>query len=50
MDRKSNFSRSDAATKLGISPSLFRFWFNGGIISISTYNKSKSKLYKHKLI
>ena len=47
---KNNLSKSDAATKLGVSHGLFRFWFNGGIIKISTYNKVKNNLEKFKLI
>ena len=35
--KENNLTRVDAATKLGISCGLFRFWFNGGVISISTY-------------
>ena len=34
--RKNNLTKEDTATKLGISRRLFRFWFNGGIIKIST--------------
>ncbi len=47
---ESNMTRADAATTLGISPSLFRFWFNGGIISISTYKKINDNLQKYQLI
>lgn len=47
---ENNLTKEDAANKLGISRGLFRFWFNGGIISISTYNKIKDSLNKYKLI
>lgn len=47
---ENNLTRADAATKLGISHGLFRFWFNGGVISISTYNKIKFNIYKYNLI
>lgn len=50
MDRKNNLSKSDAATKLGVSHGLFRFWFNGAVIKISTYNKVKNNLEKFKLM
>lgn len=45
-----NFTRADAATKLGISHGLFRFWLNGGVISISTYNKIEHSLKKYNLL
>ena len=47
---ENNLTRADAATKLGISHGLFRFWFNGGIISISTYNKIQDTLKKYNLL
>ena len=43
-------TRGDAATKLGISHGLFRFWFNGGVISIGTYNKIQGNFKKYNLI
>lgn len=47
---KSNeYTREEAAKRLGISKSLFRFWFNGGIISISTYKKIEQQLKKYNL-
>ena len=48
--KENNLTRADAATKLGISRGLFRFWFNGGIISISTYNKIQDNLIKFNLL
>ena len=45
-----NFTTQIAADKLGVSRSLLRFWFNGGVISISTYNKIKFNIYKYNLI
>ena len=48
--KENHFTKEDAATKLGISRGLFRFWFNGGVISISTYNKIKFNIYKYNLI
>ena len=47
---KNNLTKEDAASKLGVSRSLFRYWFNGGVISISTYNKIKDNLQKYQLI
>ena len=47
---ENNLTKEDAANKLGISRGLFRFWFNGGVISIGTYNKIKNNLLKYKLI
>ena len=47
---KNNITKEDAANKLGISRGLFRFWFNGCIISISTYNKIKDNLRKYNLL
>ena len=44
-----NYTREEAAIKLGLSRSLFRFWFNGGIISISTYNKIEKNIRKYNL-
>lgn len=48
--KENNFTKEDAANKLGISRGLFRFWFNGCVIKISTYNKIKDNLKKYKLI
>ena len=48
--KEDNLTKTDAATKLGISRGIFRFWFNGGIISISTYNKIKDNLNKYNLL
>ena len=36
---ENNLTKEGAANKLSVSRSLFRYWFNGGVISISTYNK-----------
>lgn len=36
---ENNLTKKDATDKLGISRGFFRFCFNGGVISISTYNK-----------
>lgn len=47
--KENNLTRLDASNKLGISPSLFKFWFNGGTISINTYNKIKNNLNKYTL-
>ena len=42
---ENNLTKEDAASKLGISRGLFRFWFiNCCVISISTYNKIKDNL------
>ena len=48
--KENNLTKEDAANKLGVSRGLFRFWFNGGVISISTYNKIKFNIYKYNLI
>lgn len=48
--KENNLIKEDAASKLGISRGLFRFWFNGGVISIGTYNKIKNNLQKYQLI
>ena len=50
MDKENNLTKEDVANKLSISRGLFRFWFNGGVISISTYNKIKFNIYKYNLI
>lgn len=47
---ENNYTRLQAAIKLGVSSSLFRFWFNEGTISISTYDKIKNNLKETKLI
>jgi transcriptional regulator with XRE-family HTH domain len=45
--KENNLTKEDAANKLGISRGLFRFWFNGGVISISTYNRIQDNLKKY---
>jgi len=45
-----NFTTQIAADKLGVSRSLLRFWFNGGTMRISLYNKIKENLYNNNLI
>ena len=47
--KENNLTKEDAASNLGISRGLFRFWFNGGVISISTYNKTQNNLRKYNL-
>lgn len=47
---ENNLTKEDAANKLGISRGLFRFWFDGCVISISTYNKIKHNLKKYNLL
>ena len=47
---ENNLTKEDEANKLGISRGLFRFWFNGCIIKISTYNKIQNNLRKYNLI
>ena len=47
---ENNFTKEDVATKLGISRGLFRFWFNGCVIKISTYKKISSNLQKYQLL
>ena len=37
--KENNLTKEDAANKLGISHGLFRFWFIGCVIKISTYSK-----------
>ena len=48
--KENNLTKEDAASKLGISRGLFRFWFKGCVIKISTYNKIKGNLRKYNLI
>ena len=48
--KENNYTLEIAANKLGISRGLFRFWFNGGIIKISTYNKILDNLNDNNLI
>ena len=48
--KKNNLTKEKAANKLGISRGLFRFWFNGGVIKVSTYNKIKDNLNKYNLL
>ena len=48
--KQNNYTRLDAGHKLGISPSLFRFWYNGGTISVRTYYKIKQNLITYNLI
>ena len=48
--KKNNLTKEDAANKLGVSRGLFRFWFNGGVIKISTYNKIQNNLEEYKLV
>lgn len=43
------YTQLEAANKLGISPSLFRFWFYGGVIRINTYEKIKKNLKEYNL-
>lgn len=46
---KNNLTKEDATTTLGVSRSLFNYWFNGGVVSMSTYNNIKYNLHKYKL-
>lgn len=43
------YTKEEASNRLGISRSLFRFWFNGGVISISTYLKIVKNLKENNL-
>ena len=45
--KENNLTKEDASSKIGISRGLFRFWFNGGVISISTYNRIQDNLKKY---
>ena len=45
--KENNLTKEDASSKIGISRGLFRFWFNGGVISISTYNRIQDTLKKY---
>lgn len=47
---KNNYTSEVASNKLGVSRSLLRYWFNGGVISISTYNKIYNNLHYHNLL
>ena len=48
--KENNLTKEEAATKLGISRGLFRFWFNGCVVKISTYNKIQNNLRKYNLL
>ena len=48
--KENNLTNEDTANKLGISRGLFRFWFNGCVIKISTYNKIQDNLKKYNLV
>ena len=48
--KENNLTKEDVATKLGISRGPFRFWFNGCVIKISTYNKIQDNLIKYNLL
>ena len=48
--KENNFTKEDAASKIGISRGLFRFWFNDYIVKISTYRKIKYNLEKYNLL
>lgn len=48
--KENNYTRAEAADKIGISRTLLRAWFNGGTISISTYNKIKDNLKNLQLV
>lgn len=48
--KENNYTRLDATNKLGVSRSLFRFWFTGGTISINTYNRIEYNLKKYNLL
>ena len=45
--KENNLTKEDASSKIGISRGLFRFWFNGAVISISTYNRIQDNLKKY---
>ena len=47
---ENNLTRAGAASKLDILHRLFRFWFNGGVISINTHNKIDHNLKTYKLL
>ena len=47
---ENNYTRDVAANKIGVSRALLRYWFNGGIIKVSTYNKIIKNLEIYKLI
>ncbi|RDY22843.1 XRE family transcriptional regulator [Romboutsia maritimum] len=45
-----NFSKYEVAKLLGVSSSTFKYWFEGSVMSMTTYNKIKNNLTKYKLI
>lgn len=45
-----NLTRGKASNSLGVSTSLFRYWYNGGTIKISTYNKIEKNLIFNNLL
>ena len=48
--KENNLTNEEASSKLGIYRELFRFWFNGCVVKVSTYNKIKDNLNKYNLI
>lgn len=47
---KNNLTKEYAANKLGVSRSIFRYWFNGGVIKVSTYKKINANFKKYQLL
>lgn len=47
---ENNYTRDVASNNLGVSRSLLRYWFNGGVIKISTYNNIHKNLVRYNLI
>ena len=48
--KENNYTLEVASNKLGISRGLFRYWFNGGIVRVSLYEKIKNNMEKYNLI
>lgn len=45
--KNNHLLRKDAATKLGVSPGAIKCWLDGGIITISLYNKIRCKIDRY---
>ena len=44
------YTRIEAAKLLGVSHSIFRFWFKGSIVNMCTYNRILKNIKQYKLI
>lgn len=44
------YKRKDVASKLGVSPALINYWYNGGVIKASLYDKIRTNIERYNLI